>query len=197
VPAPQRTDLPGSLPLGLLFRPDFLTPGEEQELLAFLRTLAFRTFQMQGVTAKRRIRQFGWHYAFESYQLIPTDPMPAEFASIRERSAALAGIDASAWAEALVTEYAPGAGIGWHRDAPSFGLVAGISLAGRCRMRFQSGTGAARVTSAIELPPRSLYLLTGEARTKWQHMIPLTRELRYSITFRTLREGRTLTRTES
>jgi DNA oxidative demethylase len=111
VAAPQRTDLPESLLLGLLFRPDFLTPVEENELMAFLCALEFRTFQMQGVTAKRRIRQFGWHYAFESYQLTPTDPMPVEFASIRERSAALAGIDASACAEALVTEYAPGAGI--------------------------------------------------------------------------------------
>jgi DNA oxidative demethylase len=175
----------------------FLSPREENDLLAFLRTLAFRTFQMQGVTAKRRIRQFGWHYAFDSYQLTPTDPIPAEFASIRERSAALADLDPSAWAEALVTEYAPGAGIGWRRDAPAFGLVAGISLAGRCRMRFQTGTDPARMTSAIELPPRSLYLWTGEARTKWQHMIPPTRELRYSITFRTLRQGRTLTRTES
>ena len=89
MPAPQRTDLPESLPPGLLFRPDFLTPVEEEELLAFLRTLAFRTFQMQGVTAKRRIRQFGWHYAFESYQLTPTDPIPEEFAGIRARSAVL------------------------------------------------------------------------------------------------------------
>jgi alkylated DNA repair protein (DNA oxidative demethylase) len=165
-------------------------------LLAFVRTLEFRTFQMQGVTAKRRIRQFGWHYAFESYQLTPTDPLPTEFASIRERSAALAGLPSSAWAEALVTEYVPGAGIGWHRDAPAFGLVAGISLAGWCRMRFQTRTGTARVTSAIELPPHSLYVLTGEARANWQHMIPPTRELRYSITFRTLRERRNLRRTE-
>jgi DNA oxidative demethylase len=196
VTAQKRTDLHEGLPPGLIFRPDFLTPVEENELLAFLRALVFRTFQMQGVTAKRRIRQFGWHYAFESYQLTPTDPIPAEFASIRERSAALASIDPFAWAEALVTEYAPGAGIGWHRDAPAFGLVTGISLAGWCRMRFQTGTGPTRVTSAIELPPRSLYVLTGEVRTKWQHMIPPTRELRYSITFRTLRERKNLTRTE-
>jgi DNA oxidative demethylase len=192
--APQRTLLPESLPSGLLFQPDFLSLGEEDDLLAFLRTLEFRRFQMQGVTAKRRLRQFGWHYAFESYQLTPTDPIPAEFASIRERSAALVDLDPTAWAEALVTEYAPGAGIGWHRDAPAFGLVAGISLAGWCRMRFQTGAGAARLTSAIELPARSIYVLTGEARANWQHMIPPTRELRYSITFRTLREQRNLSR---
>jgi alkylated DNA repair dioxygenase AlkB len=186
----KRTGVQQNLPPGLIFSPDFLTPVEEHDLLAFFRTLDFRTFQMQGVTAKRRIRQFGWHYTFESYQLTPADPIPAELAEIRARSAALMKIDPFAWAEALVTEYAPGAGIGWHRDAPAFGSVAGISLAGWCRMRFQTGTGAARMTYTLELPPRSIYVLTGEARANWKHMIPPTRELRYSITFRTLRERR-------
>jgi alkylated DNA repair dioxygenase AlkB len=94
-----------------------------------------------------------------------------------------------AFPEALVTEYQPGAGIGWHRDAPPFGIVTGISLAGTCRMRFQKGTGPARQVSAIELPPRSIYLLTGSARKDWQHTIPPTKELRYSITFRTLKQA--------
>jgi alkylated DNA repair protein (DNA oxidative demethylase) len=177
------------LPPGLIFSPDFLTPVEENDLLSFIFQLNFGTLQMHGVTAKRRIKQFGWHYAFESYELTPADPIPANFASIAERSAALAGIQAFEWAEALVTEYPPGSGIGWHRDAPPFGIVAGISLQGSCRMRFQTGTGSTRVTSAIELPPRSIYLLTGEVRAKWQHMIPPTRVHRYSITFRTLRSA--------
>ncbi|MDQ1469581.1 MAG: hypothetical protein QOJ99_1061 [Bryobacterales bacterium] len=175
-----------SLPPGFIFVPEFLTPAEESDLPGYLGSLEFRTLQMRGVTAKRRIRQFGWHY-FESYQLKPADPIPAAFDSIRERSAQLAGVDASEWAEALLTEYPAGSGIGWHRDAPAFGIVAGISLAGTCRMRFQTGKGAERRTSAIELPPRSIYLLTGEARTKWQHMVPATREMRYSITFRNVR----------
>jgi alkylated DNA repair dioxygenase AlkB len=175
------------LPSGLIFSPEFLAPNEESDLLDVIGSMEFRTFQMHGVTARRRIRQFGWHYAFESYQLTPADPIPAAFASIRARSAALAGIDASEWAEALVTEYARGAGIGWHCDAPAFGIVAGISLLGSCRMRFQTGTGPDRLTRAIELPARSIYLLSGEVRTKWQHMIPAARELRYSITFRTVR----------
>jgi DNA oxidative demethylase len=178
------------LPPGLIFLPDFLTPVEENDLLSFILQLNFGTLQMYRVTAKRRIKQFGWHYAFESYELTPADPIPTNFASIAERSAGLAGIQAHEWAEALVTEYPPGSGIGWHRDAPPFGIVAGISLQGSCRMRFQTGTGPTRVTSAIELPPRSIYLLTGEVRIKWQHMIPPTREHRYSITFRTLRKAR-------
>lgn len=175
-----------SAPPGLIFSPEFLTADEEVDLLAFIRGIEFRTIQMHGVTAKRRIKQYGWHYAFESYRLTVTDPIPDEFEIIRARCAALAGINASHWAEVLVTEYSAGAGIGWHRDAPAFGIVAGISLGGACRMRFQKGVGPDRITNAIELPGRSIYLLTGEVRTKWQHMIAPTRELRYSITFRTL-----------
>jgi alkylated DNA repair protein (DNA oxidative demethylase) len=128
-------------PPGLMLEPEFLSESEERDLLAFIERIEFRTFQMQGVRAKRRIKQYGWHYAFESYRLTETDPIPSEFEVIRHRSAVLAGIDPWQWAEALVTEYSTGAGIGWHRDAPAFGIVAGISLGAACRMRFQTGVG--------------------------------------------------------
>jgi alkylated DNA repair protein (DNA oxidative demethylase) len=190
VAAKKNVNLDASLPPGLVFLPEFLTSAEERDLLDVIRTMEFRTLLMHGVRAKRRIKQFGLHYAFETYRLTPTDPIPSAFATIQARSAALAGIDPPGWAEVLVTEYPAGAGIGWHRDAPAFGIVAGVSLLGSCRMRFQTGAGPTRVTRAIELPPRSVYLLSGEVRAKWQHMIPSTRELRYSITFRTLKKRR-------
>jgi alkylated DNA repair dioxygenase AlkB len=173
-------------PGGLSLYEEFISSAEERELIEFVQGIEFRTIQMHGVTAKRRVKQFGWHYAFESYQLTQTDPIPEAFANIRARAAELASIGTTEWAEALVTEYKPGAGIGWHRDAPAFGIVAGISLHGTCRMRLRKGTGTDQVTTALELFPRSMYLLTGEVRSEWQHMIPPTRELRYSITFRTL-----------
>ena len=39
---------------------------------------------------------------------------------------------------------------------------------------------------SLELAPRSAYILRGDARWRWQHSIPATKALRYSITFRTL-----------
>src|SRR4051812_27903828 len=96
-------------PAGLTLLPDFLSTQQECDLLDFIRGIEFRTLQMHGVTAKRRIKQYGWHYAFESYRLTETDPIPDEFETIRARSAVLAGIDGSEWAEVLVTEYASGA----------------------------------------------------------------------------------------
>ena len=106
---------------------------------------------------------------------------------MRERVGELAGVAPAELVEVLLTEYSPGAGIGWHRDAPMFGVVAGVSLLGACRFRFERGKGEERETRAVTLAPRSAYLLTGEARAAWRHCIPPAKELRYSVTFRTLR----------
>ena len=90
--------------------------------------------------------------------------------------------------EVLVTRYEMGAGIGWHRDAPMFGpMVVGVSLAGTCRMRFQRKVAGERETAEAILAPRSAYLLAEEARFLWRHSIPPAKELRYSITFRTVK----------
>jgi len=107
---------------------------------------------------------------------------------LRTAAAELAGVPTHALSESLVTEYAVGAGIGWHRDSPQFGIIAGISLGGGCRMRFQRGEGEQRQTWMIELPPRSLYVMSGIAREEWQHSIPPVKEPRWSITFRTLKD---------
>ena len=127
-------------------------------------------------------------YDYESRDLQPGDPLPRELGWLRDRCAELAGIHSSELVQALVTRYPAGAGIGWHRDAPMFGSkVIGISLLSPCRMRFQWRTGDSRQLYALELEPRSGYVLAGSARWAWQHSIPPTKALRYSITFRSLR----------
>jgi DNA oxidative demethylase len=156
-----------SRPEGFILQPDFLAVNEENDLIEVTLGLAFSEVRMHGVVAKRRIVHFGLRYAFTSHHLSPAPQIPSEFHPIQIRAAALAGIDPAAFSEVLVTEYQPGAGIGWHRDAPPFGLIAGISLASACRMRFQRRAGSMRETSAIDLPPRSLNRLTGSARNEW------------------------------
>ena len=174
-------------PSGLIFQPDIIFPAEESELLALVPALPFAQFQMHGVTAKRRVVHFGLRYSFGSRGVSPAPPLPGAFEPLMSRAARLAGVQPSEFTETLITEYQPGAGIGWHHDAPPFGIIAGISLGAPCRMRFQKGSAAERRTSTLELPPRSIYLLTGSARSEWQHSIPSIPALRYSITFRTLR----------
>jgi alkylated DNA repair dioxygenase AlkB len=55
-------------------------------------------------------------------------------------------------------------------------------------MRFRRKAEEKWQRTSLTAEPRSAYLLTGPARDEWEHSIPPMEELRYSITFRTLRE---------
>jgi alkylated DNA repair protein (DNA oxidative demethylase) len=180
-------ELPPS-PSGLVYQPGFLTCPEERQVLAVLEAMEFHPVTMHGRTARRTVRHYGLDYGYESWTLVPTDPLPHELEWLRERAAALGDLDPGEFAQTLVSRYPPGATIGWHRDAPLFGAkVVGVSLASACRMRFQRGKGDARRVAEVTLEPRSAYVLSGAARFAWQHSIPPTKALRYSITFRTLK----------
>ncbi len=176
-------------PEGFAYQDGFLDAPDELQLLAAIRGLSFAPFVFRGVMARRRVVHFGFGYDFDAGGLVPGPPIPAWLLKVRERAAPAAERPAERFEEALVTEYAPGATIGWHRDAPAFGsTVIGISLGAPCRMRFRRRHGDAWQTWERVLEPRSAYVLAGAARTSWQHSIPPTRELRYSITYRTIRE---------
>jgi alkylated DNA repair dioxygenase AlkB len=175
-------------PEGLVYQDEFITPAEERDLLDVLAGLDFRELTMRGQTAKRTVRHFGLDYEYESGDITPGEPLPPELEWLRERCAALIERDPGDLAQILVTRYPPGAGIGWHRDAPMFGSkIAGVSLGAPARMRFQRTVGGERQTAAVDLAPRSAYVLSGKARWSWQHSIPGTKDLRHSITFRTLK----------
>ncbi|HEU5162470.1 MAG TPA: alpha-ketoglutarate-dependent dioxygenase AlkB [Thermoanaerobaculia bacterium] len=174
-------------PEGLSYRADFISIEEDRALLAFVEGLAFREVTMRGYPAKRRTVQFGVRYEFDQRHVEPTDPIPPELLPLRDRCAMAAGVDPEAFAELLATRYPAGAGIGWHRDAPQFGsVVAGISLATACTMKFRKKVGESWARYDLLLEPRSLYVLAGAARWQWQHGITETPDVRYSLTFRTL-----------
>jgi DNA oxidative demethylase len=177
-------------PEGLVYRPDLLTADEEQALLEVVERLRFDEIRMHGVVAKRTARHFGLDYDYERRGVIEdAEPIPEWLSGTREAAAALAGVAPEALVEALVQRYPDGAQIGWHRDAPMFGTVVGVSLLSSSRMRFRRGPAGERRMFELELEPRSGYVLAGAARTAWQHHVPPTKALRYSMTFRTLRAG--------
>ena len=179
-------------PQGFQYLADWITVEEERNLLENIETLKFSEVRMHGVVAKRRVVHFGWDYGYESWSITPTQAIPEWLMPLRGRAADLMQEPLAALEEVLVTCYEPGAGIGWHRDAPMFGSkVVGVSLLGNCRMRFQGQFGGNRETAEALLAPRSAYLLSDAARVTWQHSIPATKEWRYSITFRTLKKGAT------
>lgn len=177
------------LPEGFTYHPEFLSAGEERDLLREIEALRFEHFQFHsGLVGKRRVVSFGWRYDFDGRGLHRADDMPAFLLPLRQRAAALAGVGPSAFQHALVTEYAPGAGIGWHRDKAVFDEVAGVSLGSACEFRLRRRSEVGRWERAnVVVEPRSAYLLRGPARTEWEHSIPAVNRLRYSITFRNVR----------
>lgn len=177
-------------PPGLRYVPDLLDEAEADELVEQLAGLRFGEVRMHGQVARRVVRHYGVRYAYDSAAITAGDPVPPWLEGVRERAADLLDRPADALAEVLVTRYPTGATIGWHRDAPVFGDVVGVSLASPCLLRFQRGTGAERRVYEQALAPRSGYVLSGAARNAWQHSIPAVPAERYSLTFRTLRRPR-------
>lgn len=175
-------------PEGFAYLPDMLSAEEEQTLLEHIEGLTFSDVRMHGIVAKRRVIHYGLLYGYESWQLSDAPPIPQWLFSLRDRAAGLMAVPTADIQEALINQYPAGAGIGWHRDAPMFGpIVIGFSLLASCRLRFQRKSGERRLLAEQLLEPRSAYRLAGSCRASWQHSIPPTKELRYSITFRTLR----------
>lgn len=179
------------LPVGFHYRDDFITARDEHVLLAGIAHVTFSDFAMRGVVARRRVAFFG-----QSYDRGAASPIPAFLLPLRAAIAQWAGVNPDAFAMALINEYRAGSPIGWHRDAPQYDIVAGVSLLSECRMKFRPyrppssppPTPSRRpATHEIALARRSAYLMTLDSRTAFEHHIPPVVELRYSVTFRTLR----------
>ncbi len=175
-------------PPGLLYRPAFVSADEERALLEEVEAYAFHEVKMRGQVARRTVIHFGWDYDYDGWQIHPTTPPPPRLRELADRCGAVAEIAPESLEQFLVARYPPGATIGWHRDAPMFGTpVIGISLGSPCTMKFRRELEAGFEVFPQTLEPRSLYILAGEARSKWQHSIPPTKALRYSVTMRTVR----------
>lgn len=178
---------PSTLPDGMRYQRDLFDADEERDLMRRFAELPFRAFEFQGFIGKRRVASFGWRYDFNEGRAHPAEPVPDWLLPLRERAAAFAGLQPERFEQALVTEYEPGAAIGWHRDRPAFDRVLGLSFGSPCTFRLRRSRDKGWERRSLTLERRSVYLLSGEARAAWEHSIPPAEALRYSLTFRNLR----------
>lgn len=178
---------PAPLPEGLRHAREIIAPDEAQRLVQTFADLPFEAFDFHGFKGARRIVSYGGRYDFSAGRLRAAEPIPEFLQPAREAAAAFAALSPEALAQALVTEYAPGAGIGWHRDRPEYDKVVGLSFVSGATMRFRRRRGDGWDRAALRLEPGSAYLLDGPARREWQHSIVPGEQLRYSVTFRSLR----------
>lgn len=180
------------LPAGFRYVPDFLTREQESELCDTIAKIRLHSFKFQGYEAKRKVASFGYDYSFDNRSLSKGQDIPSEFHTLLENVSRQLEMEQNDFAELLVTEYPVGSVINWHRDAPPFEIIAGISLRADCTFRLRPYDKARQGRKSIISFPvkrRSLYILQGSARTDWQHSISPVSDVRYSITLRTLRHS--------
>jgi len=178
-------------PQGFDYTDNFISSSEEKKLLEVIKKSELKNMTFHGYEAKRKTKSYGYDYSFENGSLKKGEEIPAEFNFLLERTAEKLLIDPKKFTELLLTEYPVGSVINWHRDAPPFDIIAGISLNADCNFRLKPHDKSRQSRSSIISIPvkrRSLYIIGGEARSEWQHSISPVKDVRYSITLRTLRE---------
>jgi len=184
---PELGDAPAEAePRGFQYREEILSEEEEAALAASLAQLDLKPFEFHGHVGNRRVVSFGLDYDYSRRAVEGAPEMPSFLADLLVRAAEFAGCDQAAFRQVGVNEYRSGAGVGWHKDKPQFGIIVGVSLLGPATLRFRKAEGAGWIRVSHPLRPRSIYILSGEARTEWEHSIPAVDRLRYSINFRTL-----------
>jgi alkylated DNA repair dioxygenase AlkB len=188
---PSLFDLPLAprrpMPDGFRYQPDLITPEEERALVRQFAGLDFKPYEHLGYLGNRRIAAFGWRRGDDGAMVETGEGVPDFLTPLLTKVAAFTGLSVESFRHALVTEYAPGAGIGWHRDRPPAVAIAGVSLLSPCTFRLRRKVADIWDRASIIAAPRSAYLMSGPARSDWQHSIPEVDVLRYSVTFRTVR----------
>jgi alkylated DNA repair dioxygenase AlkB len=178
---------------GLLYIPDFISASEEQNLIHSVDQNPWLN------DLKRRVQHYGYKYDYKARRvgaesfLGPLPEWVAPFAHKLHANKFFPSIPD----QAIVNEYQPGQGISAHIDCvPCFeGVIASLSLCSGATMQLANPRHG--IKHDLYLQPRSLILLSGEARYQWTHAIParksdhvngfkIERERRVSLTFRSV-----------
>jgi alkylated DNA repair dioxygenase AlkB len=183
-----------SLPPGARLLDSYLSRQTAVALLAKVDGQSWRS------DLKRRVQHYGWRYDYRARTVSPDmrlGPLPDWLAPLAQSIAQEAEFDAVP-DQVIINEYEPGQGISAHIDcAPCFGpAIASLSLTGGAEMVFENTHTHDRIS--LRLEPRSLLILSGEARYDWTHAIParksdgvngvrIPRTRRVSLTFRTMK----------
>lgn len=181
---------------GLQYIPDYVDAAREAALLATLDR------EPWSAELRRRVQHYGYKYDYRSRQVTPemhVGPLP-DWALDVARDLNRRGLMSQVADQLIVNEYEPGQGIAAHVDCvPCFGdTVTSLTLGSSCVLEFTHAKTKEKVP--LFLQPRSLVVMTGEARYDWRHAIParksdehegrtVPRGRRVSLTFRNVLLG--------
>src|SRR3954463_7789087 len=121
-------DIAPILPPGFNYYPAFITETEEMQLVKAIENFDLQNMKFHQYEAKRKVISFGKGWSFTEQKLKEGNDIPSEFSSLVTKIANQLSIPEASIAQMLLTEYPPGSVINWHRDAPPFDIIAGLSL---------------------------------------------------------------------
>jgi alkylated DNA repair dioxygenase AlkB len=176
---------------GLKYIDNYLSLEQEAELISKI------DFSDWSNDLKRRTQHYGYKYDYTLKKITPSSYI-GEIPDWLKSSGELL-VNQKYFEElpdqVIVNEYQPGQGIARHVDCTTCfdHTIASISLNSACLMVFENFR--TKEVKQLYLQPRSLLLLSGEARYDWMHSIAaqksdtvgydiFPRERRVSITFR-------------
>lgn len=174
-----------ALPLGFKLAQEVISREKEATLIELIDSSGLE-YTPYDPGNRRASTSYGWKYDHSTDEFRPCPAIPDGFKSLRDQAARFAGIDPGSIAECLLNRYEPGAIIQWHHDKPVWEYVIGVSLGSPVTMALRKKSSSAYEYAEANLQPRSMYLLSGEARHVFQHSLPPAAETRWSITFRSL-----------
>jgi alkylated DNA repair dioxygenase AlkB len=160
------------VPEGFRYQQEIISEAEEVALAASLTALELKPFEFHGHLGNRRVTSFGLRYDYARRAVEAAQSFPAFVTELRSKVAKFAGREVEKFQQGGVNKYRPGAGIGWHKDKPEFGVIVGVSLLAPATMRFRrpKENGWMRISQILK--PRSIYILEGESRTLWNTAFP-------------------------
>lgn len=148
---------------GLGYVADYVSEDEEHELLAAIDRQPWLT------EWERRRQIYGLSYGSARGEGKVLGPLPSWLLPLAERVLRDGFIDDPV-ANVVINEYLPGQGIGSHHDYPGFGpTVVAVSLGSPCLLDLVEPDSGRKET--LDVAERSLWILGGDARTKWKHGI--------------------------
>lgn len=176
---------------GLQYIPDYISKAQEEELIKIIDNQVWLN------ELKRRVQHYGYKYDYKAKKItedlkLGNLPEWLEFYSKELHSKKLFSKIPD---QVIINEYQAGQGITPHIDCvPCFGdTIASLSLGSACVMEFIHSKTSEKQSLLLE--PRSMVILSDEARYDWKHSIPqrktdkyhgktFNRSRRISLTFR-------------
>lgn len=159
---------------GLIVEKEVISPELESRIIKCLNSNS-RWFNI----GNREVQHWGYIYDYKSYTLTKTDPIPP----ILDLEIKVDG-KVMEYDQCIVNKYTSKQGIGPHIDHPKLfdDMIAIISLGAAADMVFTRDDEKID----IRMEPRSIIILSGEARYKWKHAIPprVRAGERISLTYR-------------